>query len=137
MLKNFDKSLLNLKNSSVHVSATNEFSDPGMAWIQLRFSDASKLRASYWRVTKVGKAGLSSFDHQQQYGLPAPIDAIKGLQELLEDKIVIDVHLDRETGDLLFQFADNIKLQVFNFTGYEVWEISFATGGGEYSNYAK
>ena len=27
--------------------------------------------------------------------------------------------------------------QVFNFTSYEVWEICFPNGTGEYSNYAK
>jgi hypothetical protein len=137
MLKDFDESLSNLKNTSVRVSATNAFPEAGTASVQLLFADGSELRASYWRVTKDNRAVLSSFDHQQQYGLPAPIDAIKGLQEQLQDKTVSDVRLDRETGDLRFQFTDNIKLQVFNFTGYEVWEISFATGGGEYSNYAK
>jgi len=46
-----------------------------------------------------------------------------------------NLRLDKETGDLLFQFADGIHVQVFNFTGYEVWEIHFPDGTGEYSNY--
>jgi len=108
-----------------------------MASVQLLFGNGSRLRAEYWRVIENGKAGISSFDHNQQYGLPAPIDAIKQLQEQLQDKTVTDARLDGETGDLLFQFADNVKLQVFNFTGYEIWEISFPDGSGEYSNYAK
>ena len=136
-VKNFDKSLFNLRNLSVHVSATNAYPEPGMASVQLLFGNGSRLRAEYWRVIKNGKAGLSSFDHNQQYGLPAPIDAIKQLQEQLQDKTVRDARLDGETGDLLFQFTDNVKLQVLNFTGYEVWEISFQDGSGEYSNYSK
>jgi hypothetical protein len=59
------------------------------------------------------------------------------LQEQLQEKTVIDARLDREIGDLFFEFVDNIKLQVFNFTGYEIWEISFPDGPGEYSNYVK
>jgi len=105
--------------------------------VQLLFSNGTKLRADYWRVTKDGKAGISSFDHQQQYGLPAAIDAIAELQGQLQGKTVTDVVLEKETGDLLFQFDGNFKLRVFNFTGYEVWEISFPDGTGEYSNFAK
>jgi hypothetical protein len=136
-VKNFDKSLFNLRNLSVHVSAANAYHEPGMASVQLLFGNGSKLRAEYWRIIRDGKAGISSFDHKQRYGLPAPIDAIKELQEQLQDKTVTDARLDAETGDLLFQFADNVKLQVLNFTGYEIWEISFPDGSGEYSNYAK
>jgi hypothetical protein len=60
--------------------------------------------------------------------LPAPIDAIKKLQKHLQDKTVTDAPLDAESGDLLFEFSDNIKFRVFNFTGYEVWEIHFPDG---------
>ena len=80
---------------------------------------------------------VSSFDHQQRYGLNAPIDAIRELQNTLRDKTVLEAGHDEETGDLLFQFTGDIKLQVFGFSGYEVWEISFSDGTGEYSNYAK
>jgi len=31
----------------------------------------------------------------------------------------------------------DLKLQILNFTGYEIWEIRFPDGTGEYSNYAK
>ena len=134
---NFDRSLFNLKNGSVSVSVSNAYPETGKASVQLQFANGSKLRADYWRVIKKGRAGISSFDHQQQYGLPAPLDSIRELQDELQNKMVIDAQLDKETGDLLFQFSDNIKLQVLNVTGYEVWEIHFPDGTGEYSNFAK
>jgi hypothetical protein len=137
MVKDFDKSLFDLKNASVRISAANYYSEPGEASVALLFTNGSKLRAVYWRVTKDGKAGISSFDHQQQYGLPGPIDAIEKLQEELQHKTVTDAQLDKETGDLLFQFAGNIKLQVLNFTAYEIWEINFPDGTVEYSNSAR
>jgi hypothetical protein len=136
-MKNLEKSLINLKNGSVRVSDANAYPEAGMASVQLLFADGSKLRATYWRVIKDGKAGISSFDHQQQYGLPAPIDAIKELQEELQNKTVTDAHLDKETGDLLFHFAGSVKFHVFNFTGYEIWDITFPDGTVEYSNYSK
>jgi len=95
------------------------------------------LRADYWRVSKDGRASLSSFDHNQQYGLPAPINAISELEEHLRTKVLLEARLDGETGDLLFRFTQDIKLQVLNVSGYEVWEIKFPDGTGEYSNYAK
>ena len=136
-MKNIEESLFNLRNGAVSVSAMDAYAESGMASLQLSFADGSKLRANYWRIIKDEKAGTSSFDHQQQYGLPAPIDAIKKLQEELQNKTVIDAHLDKETGDLVFHFTDGVKFQVFNFTGYEIWELTFPDGTGEYSNYCK
>jgi hypothetical protein len=137
MLESFEHSLFNLKNGSVRVSGGNAYPQAGQASVELLFADGSKLEANYWRVIKEGKAGISSFDHQQRYGLPAPIDSIMELRKDLQDKTVTEAQLDKETGDLLFQFTENIKLQVLNLTGYEVWTITFPGGTGEYSNYAK
>jgi hypothetical protein len=103
----------------------------------LLFAEGTRLRADYWRVLRDGKERISSFDHQQQYGLPAPLDAIKELQNELKNKTVTEAQLNKESGDLLLQFTENTKLQIFSFSGYEVWEISFPDGTGEYSNYAK
>ena len=60
---------------------------------------------------------------------------MRDLRNELQDKQILKAGPDEETGDLLFEFADRLKLQVLNFTGYEVWEISFPDGTGEYSNY--
>ena len=110
---------------------------PEWASISLLFADGSRLRAEYWRVIQNGRASISSFDHKQKYGLPAEIDAIKELQHLLHEKILVAASLDVEAGDLNFEFSDNTRLQVLNFTGYEVWELRFPDGAVEYSNYAK
>jgi hypothetical protein len=87
-------------------------------------------------VIKDGKTNLSSFDHGQKYGLPAPIDAKSQLADLLNGKTCQDARCDGETADLILQFDGNTKFQVFNFTGYEIWQIHFPDGTGEYSNYA-
>ena len=101
------------------------------------FAEGAKLEAHYLRVIENEKEVVSSFDHQQKYGLPAPIDSIRELQKVLQKKTVTEARLDKETGDLLFQFAGNIKLQIFAFSSYEVWHITFPDGTGEYSNCAK
>jgi hypothetical protein len=58
------------------------------------------------------------------------------LQKELRDKTATGAQLDKETGDLILQFTENVKLQACAFSGYEVWEIHFADGTGEYSNFA-
>jgi hypothetical protein len=136
-LDNFDTELSRLKSTTVRVSDSGAFPELGAASVQLIFSDGSKLRADYWRVIRDGKARDSSFDHKQKYGLPEPIDAIRHLQKELHGRRVSDACLEAKTGDLIFCLEGDVEFQVFNFTGYEVWEILFPNGIGEYSNYAK
>jgi hypothetical protein len=46
------------------------------------------------------------------------------------------VQFDGETADLTLVFDETARLQVFNFTAYEIWELHFPGGTTEYSNYA-
>jgi hypothetical protein len=136
-VKKLERNLTRLIGCSVRVADSGTYPDQaGEASVALSFSDGTKLRAEYWRLFKDGKAYLSSFDHRQQYGLPAPIDAIAELEKQLENEKVSAAKLDLESGDLVVCFGEGSKLQVFNFTGYEIWELRFPDGTGEYSNYA-
>jgi hypothetical protein len=137
MLRDLEELLAKLKGRSVSVSPSDRYPEPGQASVYLDFADGSKLRANYWRVTKDGRASVSSFDHEQQYGLPAPINAIAELKALLQGRTVAAATWDSESGDLLFRFDDTIKVRVLNFTAYEVWEIRFPDGTTEYSNHAR
>ena len=136
MLTNFQNSLSKLAASSVKVSSGNGFPEPGQASVALLFDDGTRLQAEYWRLSEGGRASVSSFDHQQKYGLPEAIDSVQILQEKLEGKILLEAVHDRETGDLMFKFTGETKLQILNVTGHEIWEIRFPDGTGEYSNYA-
>ncbi|HZD47487.1 MAG TPA: hypothetical protein VE178_01970 [Silvibacterium sp.] len=134
---NFDRSLSSLRGATATISNSGAYPEPGMASVQLLFSEGSRLRADYWRIVKGDKAGLSSFDHEQKYGLPAPINAFKEVEQELAGKRVTDAHFDVRTGDLCFSFEGEVEFRVFNFTGYEVWEIHFPNGTGEYSPHAR
>lgn len=137
MSTSINASLRKLTGCSVVVSDVDAYKEPGTATVQLLFSDGSRLRAEYWRLIIDGKERVSSFDDRQKYGLTAPINARRVLKKELQGKTVEAVRLDKETADLVFEFSGNLKLQVFGFTGYEMWEISISRGGGGYSNYAK
>lgn len=135
-MRPFVQKLEKLKNVGVEVAADDTPDSEGTAAIGIKFSNGTTLQAFYWRLVQDGRAQLTSFDHQKKYGLPAPIDAKKELSSRLAGKICRDVQFDGETGDLTLVFGETSKLQVFNFTGYEIWTLQFPDGTGEYSNYA-
>jgi hypothetical protein len=129
--------LSELVTSSVVISPGNGFPEPGQASVFLLFSNGTTLQAEYWRLIESSAASYSSFDHLQKYGLPSTIDAVEELRNRLSGKTVLSALHDRETGDLIFKFSGNTKLQILNVTGYEIWELRLPSGAVEYSNYAK
>jgi hypothetical protein len=137
MTDSVEQSLAGLRNAGIAVAADNIPDAEGTAAVVVTFSDGTVLKANYWRLIQDGRAQLSSFDHQKKYGLPAPIDAKEQLSRLLEGKICNNVKFDGETADLVLLVGETTKLQVFNFTAYEIWEIQFPDGTGEYSNYSR
>lgn len=136
-VQDFERSLSTLKGKTVAVSPSGQYTGPESSSARILFSDGSTLRADYWRLITRGKAGISSFDHNQQYGLPAPIDVFNDLRRELEHKPLAEARWDRRTGDLLLVFEGELELQILNFTGYEVWELCFRDKISMYSNYAK
>jgi len=98
------------------------------------FSNKTEVTASYWRVIST-ETRISNFDQNQKYGLEKEIKAVEELGKIISGEQITTAILERDTGDLEF-IMGNKKLRLFNFTGYEVWEISFPDGTGEYSNYA-
>lgn len=137
MVTDFNSSLSALIGTRVSILPGNGYPEPGQASVLFRFSTGAKLTAAYWRIIEGAKAGISSFDHEQKYGLPAPIDAVAVLRDCLADREVTRASLDHTTGDLLFAFSGEVSVQVFNFTAYEIWDMSFSDGAVEYSNYNK
>lgn len=98
------------------------------------FSNKTEVTASYWRVVSSGTR-ISNFDQNQKYGLQKEINAVEELGKIISGEALTAAFLEVDTGDLEFTMGNNKRLRLFNFTGYEVWEISFPDGSGEYSNY--
>ena len=117
----------------------HEESGPGSVYsvgTSIQFTDGTHLSAQFWRLIKAGAPVVSIFDHRQRYGLPAPIDAFRIIREELVGKQVLDAVMDGTTGDLRFRFDDDLLLEVFNFTGFEIWAVTFPDGSLALSNYA-
>lgn len=101
----------------------------------LGFEDGTRLSAQFWRLIKDRKPLVSIFDHRQKYGLPEPVDAIGMLEREVKGKAVVSAELDLVTGDLRFGYEGELTLEVFNFTGFEIWDMRFSDGTMELSNY--
>jgi hypothetical protein len=92
-----------------------------------------------WRILNRGRPARSSADHGQQYGLPAPIDAVAEATTLLSTVVIDAAQLRVGTSDILIDFSGNLRLEILPISsGYEGWQMMnpfgtefFAQGGGQ------
>jgi hypothetical protein len=104
-----------------------------------RFGEGAEIRAySVWRIMVGGGIVLSSDDHHQQYGLPAPVDAEARCQSLIVQVRIECVEVRDETRDIVISFESGARLEILPLSsGYESWVIdapdgtqTIAQGGG-------
>lgn len=96
-----------------------------------------------WRLLKDGRVAISSEDHLQQYGLPAPLDAAAVAADTLGSHPVVRVEIKEGTADLLLEFAGSLRLEFLPISsGYESWGATtpsgfrvIAQGGGQLSGW--
>lgn len=89
-----------------------------------------------WRILKQGRTALSSDDHRQQYGLPAPIDSAVEATRHLSGVLITAAQLRAGTNDILIDFSGDLRLEILPMsTGYEGWQmmdpfgVEFFAGG--------
>jgi hypothetical protein len=104
------------------------FSEPSM-WF-FAFGDSFGISVECpWRLIHKGGIAVSSEDHRQQFGLPAPIDAVARAALLLADAMVWRVEVREGTADLIIDFDGDRRLEIIPFSsGYESWQVSAPTG---------
>lgn len=96
-----------------------------------------------WRLLLKGKFRLGSKDHNQRYGLPAPINAATEANRLLNGYPIVAAEIRRGTGDLVVRFDGELTLEILTaYSGFEAWQIStpqgpqvLAGGAGELSSF--
>lgn len=140
-MSNFAQRLEQLKGVKCAAVHAIEYEEPPTDAIysvgtSIQFSDNTKLEAQFWRLRKNRSPLVSIFDHRQRYGLPQPVDAFRVMRDELVGEEVLDAVMDKATGDLRFRFYGDVDLEVFNFTGFEIWAVRFPDGTLELSNFA-
>ena len=109
------------------------------------FSNGAALTTqSIWRVLAGGRIAVTSEDHRQQFGLPAPVDAAQRAASILLGTITT-TEAAAITGDLRISFSSGSVLEVLNTSsGYEGWRLVvrwderevIALGGGELATWS-
>jgi Family of unknown function (DUF6188) len=88
------------------------------------FDEAILAVECLWRIKIDSRVTLTSRDHRQQFGLPAPVDAHAEAMSRLKDRRVIEVRLDERSADLTLEFEGGLRLEVLNdSSGYEPWNL--------------
>lgn len=91
-----------------------------------------------WRLIADGRIKVTSDDHNQQFGLPHPLDAREKALQIISSFEVVSAHVHTETADLTITFANAAQLQILQLSsGYEAWQVNdragnstIAQGGG-------
>ncbi|WP_267381292.1 MULTISPECIES: hypothetical protein [unclassified Sphingomonas] len=87
-----------------------------------------------WRIAADGRVAFGDNDDGQLFGLPSPVDGVERSANLLRNRIVENVQLDRQTGDLRIIFSYDTRIDVFNHScGYEGWYAYYYANGERWS----
>ena len=77
-----------------------------------------------WRVSVTGRLVVTSFDHNQMFGLPAPVDAFAKAHAELVGRSIASVRLDVQRGDLTLVLENDRLLEIITeSSGYESWHL--------------
>jgi uncharacterized protein DUF6188 len=107
-------------------------------WVAVFDQDAKIVIECLWRLVRSDRIQVTSEDHGQQFGLPAPLDAAAEVNARIAEAAVEAVEVRQGLLDLTLHFSTGHTLQIVpNSSGYEAWNVSngnkqfIAVGGGE------
>ena len=91
------------------------------------FSDNVYVSAhGFWRLVTNNKITWVSFDNEQQFGLPKPINLIEELKQVLAEKRLTKIEVLKNTFDLTLTLTDGLKIEIYiASSGYESYDFSF------------
>ena len=107
------------------------------SWVFTFADDVSLWTESAWRFMDAEHIVITSEDHQQKFGLPAPVDAAEWVLSRVGSSPVSAVSIRSRTGDLLVRFGELHELELLQMSsGYEAWHLHargrdlYCLGGG-------
>lgn len=114
------------------------FSEPSQWFFYLGVNRSISVECP-WRILNHGSIAVSHDDHNQKFGLPAPIDAVESASSLLVGVKIKKVEVREGTLDILIAFAGDLRVEIIPFSsGYEGWQVTcpsghqvIAQGGGQ------
>ncbi len=116
--------------------------EPSKNWL-FKFDSGSEFRIeSLWRISNDKEVLLTDTDHEQKFGLPAPVNAMVEAKQLLGGKIT--KALLTPVGDVHLTFSNGNCLEILIWSaGYESWTLNagkiliVAQGGGTITQFGE
>lgn len=113
-------------------------------WV-FTFNDDVQLTVTcLWRLLENGRIRFTSSDEGQKFGLPAPIDVAREVNDRIRGAHIVSADLRSNTLDLSLDFSTSHVLEVIpDSSGYEAWQIGhnnlqlIAVGGGDLTTFGK
>ena len=109
------------------------------SWVFTFADDVSLWTESAWRFMDAEHIVTTSEDHEQKFGLPAPVDAAERVLSRVGSALVSAVSIRGATGDLLVRFGELHALELLQMSsGYEAWHLHargrdlYCLGGGRF-----
>ena len=101
------------------------FDKDGDCWY-FYFSDKIFASSSgFWRLLIENKIKLVSLDHEQQFGLPKPLDLVEELTRKLSGKHLTKIEVIKDTFDLVLSLTDGHRIEIYiSSSGYETYDFS-------------
>ena len=81
-------------------------------WVFVFGDGASLATEPPWRLIEQGRIVASSEDHDQRFGLPAPVDAVREVLSRVGSLMVEAASVASDSGDLTVRFAGGTYLQL-------------------------
>ncbi len=109
-----------LKNRSIIDFAIREFN-----FCSLSLSDGYSISTqSLARFVGKHDAFICVEDHGHKFGLDHPFDAEKAIKELIQNKTIQKINLNRDTGDLNLFIESGVFQIICRSAGYEAYQIN-------------
>lgn len=90
-----------------------------------------------WRLLEAGRIIVTSDDHGQKFGLPAPVDSSLEVNRRIAGVGIVSARIREGSLDISIGFANDHTLEVMPVSsGYEAWQLGgnnlllIAVGGG-------
>jgi len=114
----------------MHGQRITEVSETSGVYWRFSLSACGSITAEcLWRLIRDGRIAVTGEDHGQQFGLPAPVDAVSRVTSLLADAAITRIEIREGTADLIIHFDLPFRLEfIATSCGYESWQITASDG---------
>jgi hypothetical protein len=106
-----------------------DHAEPYSWWFRFSNGGQCSVHGGTWTLSGLTGLIVSSKDHRQQFGLPAPVDSVVEAMAALRDRTVLSAVVPAGRPDLEIRLEGELCLALLALSrGYECWEATDPNG---------